>query len=986
MLQFTPTMKSLEKAVTRWWKGVLEDMIHSSDVIPPTCRRLQRLAERDPRRALRLIQRAGTISQVGSPLERAWADYSLGWALLCGERFDAARPHLQEAQATFTENGARLAALHCTHALLRADLMQFTRPDLEAEFAELAEQFSQIGARVEMLSVLLDQARYLNASGRSQAAEVVLDQAAPLIMQADLLMRARMLRARAMVASRRGESYQASQLLDQAAQIFASLNYRPELAQCWLDQAWVALKQERLDVAHAGYQRAQQMFVKLDLPLYLAFATRALGLTRTKLGLYDQALRATLSALDQFQRLGCHSDIGACQSHLGNIYYYTGRWDAALAYYLRAEGIAETSGAISDSLTARRNRAMVYQAQGQGAQARELLDVLENQAQELGDQAELAEVRHQQAVLMAEGGSIDEAMIRYAQTSALFTATANLPAVADCAREQGWLLLQAGKVDQASTLFQSAIAGLSRHPHKRWRVDYGLARCAQARGDVAVALAHYREAIVTVAELRQRLVSEEISSSIYMQAARLHTDALRLAAESGDTEAVLAFGEWQRALVLRRLIATHAAALPAEFQAEHDQLYERLRALLASGSSVRLEELDATLKAYGDLLLRARHSTLSDAEAQYESAVMAFDLAGIRRQLSDSYGQDWTALVYLVEEDILRIVTITPDELALDHTPYNADLRDLVKRTSEREYRFFTYRNIAYHIGQATQPWVEPSALAIRLLPAAVRARLHPQHRLLISPAGVLHALPWAVLRFDDCWLVERAVVRIIPSLTTWQSLAERPASPEDTALLVGCSDFDGRERTLLGIARELDTVALHWPGACQQLRDEQATRAALLDRSSSGELMTYRLLHIASHAQFLPARGLMAHLKLSDGDLLLPEIVSLRLSGALVILSTCDGAAADALAGEEVFSLSWAFLAAGASGVVASLWPVEDYSVPRIMGVFYDMLRQYDDPALALAEAQRKLVEDSTTDTDSALEPQGWGSFVAIGGDWRRR
>jgi CHAT domain-containing protein len=54
-------------------------------------------------------------------------------------------------------------------------------------------------------------------------------------------------------------------------------------------------------------------------------------------------------------------------------------------------------------------------------------------------------------------------------------------------------------------------------------------------------------------------------------------------------------------------------------------------------------------------------------------------------------------------------------------------------------------------------------------------------------------------------------------------------------------------------------------------------------------------------------------------------------------------------------------------------------------MGVFYDMLRQYGDPALALAEAQRRLMADPATGTDLALEPQGWGSFVAIGGDWSR-
>jgi CHAT domain-containing protein len=163
-------------------------------------------------------------------------------------------------------------------------------------------------------------------------------------------------------------------------------------------------------------------------------------------------------------------------------------------------------------------------------------------------------------------------------------------------------------------------------------------------------------------------------------------------------------------------------------------------------------------------------------------------------------------------------------------------------------------------------------------------------------------------------------------------------------------------------------------------LLDAQATRTALLDRSARGDLAQYGLLHFAGHARLLPARGLAAHLKLWDADLLLPEVAGLRLDGALVVLSACDGAATDILPGEEVLSLSWAFLAAGASSVLASLWRVEDTMAVQVMSAFYDALLHHHDAAVALAQMQRELIAVHANDSDLAVAPSIWASFVLTG------
>ncbi|MFL5804721.1 MAG: hypothetical protein ACJ8CR_23630, partial [Roseiflexaceae bacterium] len=264
-------------------------VLPAENIIPPACRRLQALAERDPRRAVPLARRALDALQAGDPLAQVWARYTLGWALLCWERFDAARPQLQAAQAAFAVHGARLALLRCRHALLLADLAQLARPDLEEDFAVLAEDLRLAGVPKMAASVSIDHARLLYALGRPHDADAILDRIAPIVERSELFDRARFLRIRGAVANLHNDHARAVDLLTQAERSFTALHNRREVAKCWVERGWVALRQEQLDAALADYRRAERMFKQLDLPLQLAFCAKNIGLLLSRRGVYDMA-------------------------------------------------------------------------------------------------------------------------------------------------------------------------------------------------------------------------------------------------------------------------------------------------------------------------------------------------------------------------------------------------------------------------------------------------------------------------------------------------------------------------------------------------------------------------------------------------------------------------------------------------------------------------------------------------------------------------
>ena len=159
-----------------------------------------------------------------------------------------------------------------------------------------------------------------------------------------------------------------------------------------------------------------------------------------------------------------------------------------------------------------------------------------------------------------------------------------------------------------------------------------------------------------------------------------------------------------------------------------------------------------------------------------------------------------------------------------------------------------------------------------------------------------------------------------------------------------------------------------------------RATESAF--KGASGR---YQVLHLATHGYFNKFNPLLSGLELEadgreDGRLEVHEILGLRLSARLVVLSACDtalggGYFAEVPAGDDIVGLTRAFLFAGSPSVVASLWAVNDRSTMRLMSGFYGRLAG-SDKATALAEAQRELVARG----GRYSHPYFWGAFVLVG------
>jgi len=108
------------------------------------------------------------------------------------------------------------------------------------------------------------------------------------------------------------------------------------------------------------------------------------------------------------------------------------------------------------------------------------------------------------------------------------------------------------------------------------------------------------------------------------------------------------------------------------------------------------------------------------------------------------------------------------------------------------------------------------------------------------------------------------------------------------------------------------------------------------------------------------------------DGLLTSEEIIQLRLSAELVVLSACDTGLGD-LTGDGVVGLARAWMGAGVPSVVVSLWAISDSSTSVLMESFYSNLNQGLTKAQALRPAMLETME-------TYPDPADWGAFILMG------
>ena len=257
--------------------------------------------------------------------------------------------------------------------------------------------------------------------------------------------------------------------------------------------------------------------------------------------------------------------------------------------------------------------------------------------------------------------------------------------------------------------------------------------------------------------------------------------------------------------------------------------------------------------------------------------------------------------------------------------------------------------------------------------------KLTAGERLIIVPHGPLHYLAFQALRDANGYLIERHPIVFEPSATVAVDIVQRAARQAGPAVAFGNPATEAKY-ALPGSEREVERIGKLFPESRVFVRQE-ASRARFREYAGTG-----RVLHVAAHAEVdevdpLFSRILLATDETGPGFLEAREIFGMEMGGvSLVTLSACESGLGKTESGDEVVGFNRSFLSAGASGLVSSLWPVDDDSTEFLMTAMYTELARGADLVRAMQQAQIAAMK-----RPRFQHPFFWAPFVLIG-DWRQR
>ncbi|AFY47137.1 filamentous haemagglutinin family N-terminal domain protein [Nostoc sp. PCC 7524] len=302
-----------------------------------------------------------------------------------------------------------------------------------------------------------------------------------------------------------------------------------------------------------------------------------------------------------------------------------------------------------------------------------------------------------------------------------------------------------------------------------------------------------------------------------------------------------------------------------------------------------------------------------------------------------------------------------------------------------------------------TTGYLQPSQQLYSWIIAPIQQELQAEgiDNLVFLPDVGLRSTPMAALHDGKQFLVEQYSLGLMPSLSLTNTAYTDIKQSQILAL--GISQSTQGQQPLPAVPVELSTlVSKLWPG--KLLLDQQAT---LENLKMIRRQQPFGIIHLATHADFIPGPLSNSYIQLWEDKLHLNQLRQLRLNEPqveMMVLSACRTAL-----GDEEVEIGFAGLAvlAGVKTSIASMWAVNDTGTAALMTKFYESLRTAPIRAEALRDAQMAMVKgqvfikdgrvqgletvpsiplpaESIQETDLKLtHPYYWAAFTMVGNPW---
>lgn len=696
-------------------------------------------------------------------------------------------------------------------------------------------------------------------------------------------------------------------------------------------------------------------------------------------GNYQEAFETVRKSNALAEKLGDAFQLNVNAQLEGLIYWELNQYDRSHEALDRAMKFAEQARAREEIASAWNNKGLVYRREKRYPQAVDCFGQALKIDQAMGSRWGMAYDYRNLGIAFRLMGQLDKSEENIRRAVALCRAISDEINLAKAQYALGDTLYDLKRYDQAAAAYDEArvLAEKRLIRDVEWRAVHGLGKVEAARGNKAKAAELLKQAVAVVEAMRGEIKVEEFRNSFLSNKLDLYEDLVTLLADLGRPEEALNYSERSRARNFIDIFSNQSFSFrdPAD-----RQLYDRQQALLVKlretrellAAETNLEkaaalndQLNALKKEYSDLLLDIKLNHPSLSSFVEVDVISLKDLQGLLKPdaaLVVYYTTEREYFVWLVRSGSLRLFRFPVPRADLE-----VRIRDYRERIQNRD-------NLDDVLAMSRRLYGMGTGEVLKDLPDQVRY-------VGVVPHGPFHYLSFASLKGyrGDQYLVERFSLFYAPSASILKRcLSGTPPQKklELNILAVGNPDVGNAAFDLPFAQKEVTSIERDYIHVTA-LTGKEATKANVLEHIGN-----YQVIHFASHGEFDSIAPLFSALKLaptpkSDGDLEVHEITGVKLNAVLVTLSACQSGLGKLDTGDELISLSSAFVYAGTRSILSTLWRVDDVATALVVKHFY---RNYvrEGAADSLRDAQNRVLNDGRH-----AHPSYWAGMT-LTGDYR--
>jgi CHAT domain-containing protein/predicted negative regulator of RcsB-dependent stress response len=679
-------------------------------------------------------------------------------------------------------------------------------------------------------------------------------------------------------------------------------------------------------------------------------------------GEYENALRYQEKALKEAAEYGIMGQVIWTTIGMGDIYSKIGDLNKAEKFYREARRVRDTLEMKTKSLDASLNMRL-----GEVMSANEYFTSQGSFTGEAISSFRLAEM-----LMLKE--KYDSALVYLNQSGYKFRASGNRQGLLNAMVFKGRVLVDINDLAGARPLLDTA-SSATDYPETAWKANFHLGRLHEKLDDHAKAVECYRGAIAVIEKIRGNMTIDEFKSAYLESKREVYDRLIRLLIRMDKPTEAFQVSELARARAFYDILANKKIDYRGSAEGDLIQLeqakrleIQKLCKLLQKGeaasstdgartSGIRQlrEALAASQSEYEDIIQRIKLHNPAYAEMV---TVQPVNISDLRSALDERTA----AIAYWVSDSELTCWLITRSGITCKTVPTGGEaLSSLIEKT-RRSIESLSQGETGRNLSRLYSLLIGPLA-----------GHLAPFANLVIIPNGSLHFLPFQALVDErGGYMVQRFNLVYAPSASVFMVCKNRKVKQGSRFMGMALSDMVLQDKPgLPGTEQEVRNILPLFPESTSAF-GRQSTEAFVKKNAPS-----YNFIHFATHGSYNYKQPLYSHLLFmpgeeDDGRLNVFEVFELNINASLVTLSACETGLGNISQGDELVGLSRAFLFAGSSSVIVSLWAVADYPTSLLMTNFYKYLKDHDLQE-SLTLAQRDVIKIYP-------QPIYWSPFILIG------